>query len=135
MRDAEHVRDLGFRRPIDAPDLRRVDGAAEKHAHFEVGFLRPHEEIAGLAGEHDRVMRGVDPLFAECRGGLAEPLPRVEQILGKVARQRGFGRRPAVVRCARLNPLLAVIALVSGHDHCWFGLAGDPTSRSSLAGP
>ena len=40
-------------------------------------LLRTHEEVAGLAREHDRAVRRVDPLIAERDGGLAQPLPRV----------------------------------------------------------
>ncbi|PYR79925.1 MAG: hypothetical protein DMF87_10115 [Acidobacteria bacterium] len=60
-------------------------------------------------------MRGVDALLAEVRGGVAQPFPRVAQILGELARQRRFRRRPAVVRLAFSDPLLAVIALVTTH--------------------
>ena len=104
---------------FDARSTRRTcgafSGAAEEHADFEEVLLRTHEEVAGLAREHDRLVRGVDPLIAERRRGLAQPLPRVPQILGEIPRQRRFGRRPAVVRLAFLDPLLAVVALSTGH--------------------
>ena len=60
-------------------------------------------------------MGGVDPLLAELGGRLAQPLPGVPQILGQILGQRRFGRRPAVVRLAFLDPLLAVVALAAGH--------------------
>ncbi len=76
---------------------------------------RTHEEAAGLSREHDRCARRVDPLVAEGDGGLAQPLPRVPQVLGQILGQRRLRRRPTVVRLAFLDPLLAMVALASAH--------------------
>src|SRR5438552_2092613 len=75
MRDPCEIDDLCFRRPIDTLDLRRFDRPPQKQADFEITFPRPHEEIARLAGKHDRVMRRVDPLLAELDGRFAQPQP------------------------------------------------------------
>ena len=109
------VRDLRLRDAIGAADPGRLQRAAEEDADFEEAPLRPDEEVAGLAREHDRVVRRVDALLAELGGGLAQPLPGLAQILGEILRQRRLGRRPAVVRLALLDPLLAVVTLVAGH--------------------
>src|SRR5262245_14289744 len=101
---------------MDAANLRRSNRPSEKHGDLEKVALRPHEEIAGLAREHDRIVRRVDALVAKLGGRLAQALPRVTQIVGELLRQRGLGRRPTVVRLAFLDPLLAVIALASGHE-------------------
>ena len=58
---------------------------------------------------------GVNPLIAEGNGGLAQPLPSVPQILGEFLRQNRFGGRPTVVLFSVLDPLLAVVALATGH--------------------
>ena len=44
-----------------------------------------------------------------------QTLPRVLQILRQIVRQRSDGRRPTVVRFSFLDPLLAVVALSTGH--------------------
>ena len=62
-----------------------------------------------------RFVRGVDPLLAERDRRLAQPLPGVQKIFRQILRERGVGRRPAVVRLAFLDPLLAVAALSTGH--------------------
>ena len=111
--DVKDVEDLGFRRPVHPPDLRGFQPAVEEHADFEELLLRAHEEVARLPREHDRLVRGVDPLIAEGRGGFAQPLPGVPEILREVRGQRPFGRGPAVVRLAFLDPLFAVITLVA----------------------
>ena len=54
-------------------------------------------------------------MLAELDGCLAEALPRLTQVLRKVAGQRVFGCGPAVVYLALVNPLLAVMALVALH--------------------
>src|SRR5439155_222060 len=90
-------------------------GAVEEHAHLQVAPPRPHEEVEGVAREHDRSTRRVDPLVAESDGSLAQPLPRVAQVIGQILGQRRLGRRPTVVRCAFLDPLVAMVALASGH--------------------
>ena len=71
--------------------------------------------MAGPAREHDRFVRGVDPLIAERLRGLAQPLPRVSQIFRQVLGERRFCRGPAVVGFSFVNPLLAVVALSPGH--------------------
>jgi len=60
-------------------------------------------------------MRRVDALFAELLGRFTQALPRLAQILRQVLRERRLGGRPAVVRFAFLDPLLAVVALSTGH--------------------
>src|SRR4051794_16702755 len=124
MNHAHHVGDLRPRRRHHGADLRALQGTPEKDAQLEIFLLWPHKEIAGAPGEHDRVMRGVDALFAELRRGFAQAFPRVAQILWKIANQRLFSGRPAVVRFAFLDPLLAVIALVSFHAAIVGGPAG-----------
>jgi hypothetical protein len=52
-------------------------------------------------------------LLAERGRRFTNPLPRVAQIFRKVPGQRLLGRRPAVVRDACRDPLLAVVALVA----------------------
>jgi len=74
-----------------------------------------NEEVARVARKHDARSRRVDALVAELGRGLAQPLPRLSKILGEIVSQRRLGRRPAVVRLAFLDPLLAVMALVSFH--------------------
>ena len=102
--DAHHVRDLRLRALIGAPHLRVLQPARQEDADLEEALLRPDEEVAGLAREHDRVVRRVDPLIAEIGGGLAQPLPCLPQIVRQIPGQRRFGRRPAVVRFAVLDP-------------------------------
>src|SRR5688572_12805467 len=87
------------------------DRPAEKHAHLEGRSPRPHEEIARLSREHDAAAGGVNPLVAELRGRLAQPLPGIAQIVRQLVRQRCLGGRPAVMCFTRLDPLLAVVAL------------------------
>ena len=81
--DAHHVRDLRLRALIGAPHLRVLQPARQEDADLEEALLRPDEEVAGLAGEHDRVVRRVDPLLAEIGRGLAQPLPGLPEILGR----------------------------------------------------
>src|SRR6516162_1609238 len=107
--------DLGLRRTVDASHLRSLQRATEKHAEFEKALLRTHKEVAGLAGEHDRLVRCVDPLIAKGSGSLAEPLPSILQILREILGQSHLGGRPAVVLLSFLDPLLAVVALSTGH--------------------
>src|SRR5262245_19795093 len=116
MRDSQDVRDLRLRSPADLPHLRRLHLAAEEDAHFEMAAPRPHEEVARVARKHDARARRVDALLAERHRGLAQPLPCVQQIFREILRERRLGRRPAVVRLAFLDPLLAVIALASLHS-------------------
>src|SRR6185369_14193270 len=115
MDDADGVHRLALRRRRGAPDLGRLQRTPEEEAHLEELFLRADEEVARLAREHDRVVRGVDALLAERRRRLAQPFPRLTQVIGQAARQRRFRRRPAVVRLAGFHPPLAVVALVAFH--------------------
>src|SRR5215472_7251593 len=87
----------------------------EEHAEFEKVPFRAHEEVAGLAREHDGFVRGVNPLIAEGNGGLAQPLPSIAQIVREFLRQSRFGGRPTVVLFSILDPLLAVVALSTSH--------------------
>src|SRR4029453_1941990 len=77
--------------------------------------FRTDKEVTRLAREHDRLVGRVDPLRAERRGRFAQPLPGVLQILRQLPRQRRFRRRPAIVRLAFRDPLLAVVALMTCH--------------------
>src|SRR6185503_16223638 len=71
--DLHDVGDLRLRRWDRPAYLRGVQFAAEEQADLEEGPLGTHERVAGLAGEHDRLMRGIDTLVAERCRGLAEP--------------------------------------------------------------
>src|SRR5262245_4349466 len=113
-----HVNDMHFldsRRLNHPSNLRGFHDAPEEHAELQEIPLRAYEEITGPPREHDRAVRRVDPLVAEFASGLAQPLPRVPQIFGKVGGQRGFGGRPAIVLVTFLDPLFAVVALSTGH--------------------
>ena len=111
----DDVVDLGLRRPVNTLHLRSLQLATEEHAEFEEVSLRTHEEIAGLAREHDRFVRGVNPLIAEGNGGLAHPLPSIPQIIREIVSQGRFRGRPTVVFFSVLDPFLAVVALSTGH--------------------
>jgi hypothetical protein len=71
MLDVNDVVDLGPRRPVSPSHLRSLQGETEEYAEFEKVLLRTYEEVAGLAREHDRLVRGVNPLVAEGNSGLA----------------------------------------------------------------
>jgi len=116
MADVQHVQRLRRRGADRLLDLRRLDGAPEKHVHFEKAAFRADEEIARLPREHDRLVRGVDPLPAELGGRLPQPFPGLAQVVVEVGGERGLGCRPAVVRLAGLDPLLAVITGMTVHD-------------------
>src|SRR5207253_8769268 len=113
--DRDDLDDLVLRCAIDASHLRTLQGAAKEHADFEEIPLRTYEEVARLAREHHRFMRGVDPLVSQRDGSLAQPLPGVLEISRKILRERRFGRGPAVVLLPFLDPLLAVLALSTRH--------------------
>ena len=115
MSDVNDMDSLGLRRPFDASHLRSLQRATEKHADFEKALLRTHEEVAGLAREHDRFVGGVDPLIPEGKSRLAQPLPSILQILREILGQSRFGGRPTVVLFSFPDPLLAVVALSTGH--------------------
>jgi hypothetical protein len=55
-------------------------------------------------------------LIAEGNGCLAQPFPRIQQIVGECLRQSRFSGRPTVVLFSLLDPLLAVVALSTGHN-------------------
>ena len=114
--DADEIRELGPGALHHLAHLRRLDRASQHDPDLEVFRLRAHEEVADLLREHDRVVRRVDALLAELDRRLAQAFPRVLQVLGQFRRERRFGRRPAVVRFAFLDPLLAVKTLVARHD-------------------
>jgi hypothetical protein len=130
MRHLHDVRDFRFRRRRGAPDLRRFHRPAQKDDELERISLRADEEVADRAREHDAAVRRVDALIPEIGGRLAQPLVGVLQIFRQVARERRLRRRPAIVRLAFLNPLLAVITLVPAHA-CHF-IDGGP-ARCGLA--
>src|SRR6186713_2349544 len=116
MANLNDVSDFRFRRAINTAHLRRLHRAPEKHADLEKTLLRSNEEVTRLPREHDRVVRRINPLFAELGGGVAQPFPCVAQVFRQILRQRRFRRRPAVVGLAFLDPLFAVVALSTGHD-------------------
>src|SRR6516162_6053969 len=110
-----YVIDLGLRRRVSTPHLRSLQRATEEYAEFQKVPLRTHEEVAGLAREHDRLVRGINPLIAEGNGGLAQSLPSIPQIVREFLCQGRFGSRPTVVLFSVLDPLLAVVALSTCH--------------------
>jgi|ERR1700679_1541973 len=113
--DVNDVIHLGLRCGVASSHLRSPQRATEEHAEFQKIPLGTHEEVAGLAREHDRLVRGVNPLVAEGNSRLAEPLPRFVQIVRKSLRQSGFSGCPTVVLFSILDPPLTVIALSTGH--------------------
>src|SRR5262249_25276926 len=113
--DVNDVHDFGFRRPLSASDLRRFECTAEKHAEFKEVSLRADKEVAGLAREHDRFVRSINALLAERNGSVAQSLPGIPQIRGEIPSESCFSGRPAIVRLPFFNPLLAVVALSTGH--------------------
>src|SRR5262252_8690872 len=115
MPDLNDMYHLGFRRPVASSHLRSLQRATEEHAEFEKVLLRTHKEVAGLAREHDRFVRGINTLIPEGNSCLPEPLPSIPQIIREFLRQSRFGGRPTVVLFSLLDPLLAVIALSTGH--------------------
>ena len=100
---------FGLRRGHGLPYLRRFQRATKEHADFKKRTLRTHEAVAGLAREHDRIVRGVDSLLAQVGRGFPEPLPGFLQVLGQVGSQCAFGRGPTVVWLALSHFLLAVV--------------------------
>src|SRR5215475_6041937 len=113
--DVNDVIHLGLRRPVASSHLWSFQFATEEHAEFEKVLLRANEEVAGVAREHDRLVRSVNPLFAKRNGCFPKPLPRIPQIVREVSRQSRFGGSPTVVLFAVLDPLLAVVAFPTGH--------------------
>src|SRR6476646_10459647 len=53
VRDVNDVDDLRLRAAVDAADQRRLHRAAEEDADLQKASLGTHEEVAGLAREHD----------------------------------------------------------------------------------
>src|SRR5258708_1114444 len=98
MPDLDGVNNLGFRGAIDATHLRSLQVEAEKEEELEKILFRTNKEIAGLEGEHDGFMGGVDPLIAKRDRRLAHPFPRVPQIVREILCEIRLGRCPAVVR-------------------------------------
>jgi hypothetical protein len=112
--DVNDVIYLGLRCPVASSHLRSLQRATEENAEFEKIPLGTHEEVAGLAREHDRLVRSVNPLIAEGNGCLAQPFPSIPRIVGEFLRQSRFSGRPTVVLVSVLDPLLAVVALSTG---------------------
>src|SRR5215472_8376712 len=113
--DVNDVIHLGLRCPVTSSHLRSFQLATKENAEFEKISLGTHEEVAGLAREHDRLVRGIDSLIAEANGRLAQPFPSIAQVVRKFPRQGRFGRRPTVVFFSVLDPLLAVVAFSTRH--------------------
>jgi hypothetical protein len=114
--ESNDVNELGFRCAIDAAHLWSPQRAAKEYTDFEKVPLWTHEEIAGFAREHDRVMGRIDPLIPKRNSGLAQPLPGVPQILREITRKSRLSGRPTVVLLSFLNPLFAMVALSTGHS-------------------
>ena len=54
-------------------------------------------------------------MIAEGNGCLAQPFPSIPQIVGEFLRQSRFASSPTVVLFSVFDPLLAVVALSTGH--------------------
>ncbi len=113
--DVNDVIHLGLRCGVASSHLGSLQRATEENAEFEKIPLGTHEEVAGPAREHDRLVRSVNPLIAEGDGCLAQPFPSVPQIVGEFPRKSRFSGRPTVVLFSVLDPLFAVVALSTGH--------------------
>src|SRR5215469_7410660 len=113
--DVNDVIHLGLRRPVASSHLWSFQFATEEHTEFEKVPLRTNEEVAGVAREHDRLVRCVNPLLAKRNGCFPKPLPRIPQIVREVLCQSRFGGGPTVVLFSVLDPLLAVVAFSTGH--------------------
>jgi hypothetical protein len=124
VNDAKDVRHLCARHGLGASHLRRRLRAPEEDADLEKTAFRANEEVAGAAGEHDGPPRRVDPLPAKGSSGLAKTLPRLPEIVAQVFGEGGFRGRPAIVRFAGLDPLLAVMTLAPGHVPNLINLSG-----------
>src|SRR5215831_6884516 len=92
-----------------------MNSAAQKYADLQVTPLRADEEVAVRAREHDRFVRRIDALVAKRGGGVAQSLPGVLQVLGKMPRECGFCGGPAIVLLAGLENLLAVVTDARRH--------------------
>ena len=112
----DNVVHLGLRCVVASSHLGRLQPATEENAEFEEILLGTHEEVARLARERDRLVRSVNSLIAEGHGCLAQPFPSIPQITGEFLCQSRFSGRPTVVVFSILDPLLAVIALSTGHS-------------------
>ena len=88
---------------------------AKKNADLEEALFRPDEEVAGFPREHDRFVGSVDALISEFGRALAQALPGIAEVIGKLFGQGVFGGRPAAMWFALFNPVLAVEALPAGH--------------------
>jgi hypothetical protein len=93
--------------------------------------LRTNKEVTGFPREHDRFMGGVNPLIAERSGGLAQPVPGVSQIVGKISGESCLRRGPAVV-VFFLDPLLAVVTLSTRHTQILTQSGEIPFSRIAV---
>jgi hypothetical protein len=113
--DVNDVIYLRLRCPVASSHLRSLQRATEENAEFEKIPLGTHEEVAGPSREHDRLVRGVNPLIAEGNSGLAQALPSIPQIVGEFLRQSRFSGCPTVVLFSVLNPLLAVMTFPTRH--------------------
>ena len=130
--DVNDVIHLGLRRGVASSHLGSLQRATEENAEFEKIPLGTHEEVAGFAREHDRFVRGVNPLIAQGNGRLAQPLPSVPQIVGEFPRQSRFSGRPTVVLFSVLDPLFAVVALSTGHtSELYWDCRGTGTTLSA----
>ena len=121
--DLNNVSELGFRDAIDASYLWGLQRVSKEHTEFQKIPLRTNEEVAGFPREHDRFVRGVDPLISKRSGGLAQSLPGVPEIFREILCENSLRGRPAVMLLPVLHPLLAVEALSNGHgvnsDDLW----------------
>src|SRR5207244_958946 len=114
--DVNYVNNFGLRCLIDASHLRRLYRSAKKYTQLKKIPLWPHEEVAGITREHDRLVRGIDPLVSERDGRLAQSLPRFPQVIRQMLRESCFRGGPAIVLLAFLDRFLAVITNATHHS-------------------
>jgi len=105
----DQVRNFEFRGLNLLPHHGRFELAAKEETNLENSLFRPDEEVARFSGKHDRVVRGVNALFAEFSGGFPQSLPGIHKIFGEVRSQRFLRGCPAVVRLTLFDFLVAVV--------------------------
>src|SRR2546422_343508 len=115
MGDPDEVGELRFRHSFNASHLRRLQCAPDEDAEFKGASFWAYKEVAGLSRKHDRLMGGIDSLISKRGSGLAQAVPGIAQIPREVSRRYRLCSRPAVVRFALRDPLLAVVAFPAVH--------------------
>ena len=76
-------------------------------------------------------MRGVNPLITERHGRLSQSVPSFPQIFREFLRQGFLSGCPTVVLISILDPLLAVVALPTGHTPQFYWVLADATGLAS----